>query len=132
MPDQPCPFPVQTFSSISPCDIHFVRSQATHNWFKCVKASVIVFHRKDLDTIAIDTLYKRVRATPLSRTARKKLSMMTSRTYQKPVDKWQPCAAIHTVVCSLGLSSASVSLRTNIFGGRLGQEASIDSRHIRQ
>ena len=57
--------------------------------------------------------------------------MMTSRTYQKHTTKWQPCAAMNAVVCSLGLSSASVSLRTNIFGGRLGQETSIDSRHIR-
>ena len=59
------------------------------------------------------------------------ISMMMSRTYKEPVDKWQPCAAMYTVVCSLGLSSASVSLRTNIFGGRLEQETSIDSRHIR-
>ena len=58
--------------------------------------------------------------------------MMTSRTYQKPVYKWQPCAAMYTVVCSFGLSSASVSLRTNIFGGRLGQETSIEDRQIRQ
>jgi hypothetical protein len=58
--------------------------------------------------------------------------MMMSRTNQKHSTKWQPCAAMYTVVCSLGLSSASVSLRTNIFGGSLGQEASIDSRHIRQ
>src|SRR5436190_22221409 len=90
------------------------------------------FRRKDLDTIAIDTLYKRARAITVSRTARKKLSMMTSRTNKQPVDKWQPCAAMNAVVCALGLSSTSVSLRTNIFGGRLGQETSIDSRHIRQ
>src|SRR5437870_5047365 len=90
------------------------------------------FSRKDLDTIAIDTLYKTVRAITVSRTARKKLSMMTSRTYQKHSTKWPPCAAMYAVVCSLGLSSASVSLRTNIFGGRLGQETSIDSRRIRQ
>src|SRR5947208_8571261 len=86
------------------------------------------FSRKDLDTIAIDTLYKRVRAIIVSRTARKKLSMMTSRTYQKHSTKWQPCAAMYTVVCSLGLSLSA----TNMFGGRLGQEASIDSRRIRQ
>src|SRR6266480_5426961 len=91
-----------------------------------------VFRRKYLDTIAVDTLYKRARAITVSRTARKKLSMMTSRTNKKHSTKWQPCAAMYTVVCSLGLSSASVSLRTNIFGGRLGQEASIDSRYIRQ
>jgi hypothetical protein len=57
--------------------------------------------------------------------------MMTTRTYKQQSTKWQPCAAMHAVVCSLGLSLASVSLRTNIFGGRLGQETSIDSRHIR-
>jgi len=99
---------------------------------KVIKATRTRVHRlfleKDLDTIAIDTLYKRVRASVASRTARKKLSMMTSRTNKQPVDKWQPCAAMNAVVCSLGLSLSA----TNIFGGRLGQEASIDSRHIRQ
>jgi hypothetical protein len=89
---------------------------------------VIVLSQKDLDTIAIDTLYKRVRATIALRTARKKLSMMTSRTYQKHSTKWQPCAAMNAVVCALGLSLSA----TNIFGGSLGQEASIDSRRIRQ
>src|SRR5258708_38293241 len=110
----------------------FVESQATCGNIKSIEAAAIVFRRKDLDMIATDTLDKKVRATPQSRTARKKPSMMTSRTYQKPIDKWQPCAAMYMVVCSLGPSSASVSLRTNIFGGRLGQEASIDSRRIRQ
>jgi len=62
-----------------------------------------------------------------SRTARKKLSMMTSRTYQKHSMKWQPVAVMHAVVCSLGLTLSA----TNIFGGRLGQEASIDSRNIK-
>src|SRR5882724_9194629 len=79
------------------------------------------FVEKDLDTIAIDTLYKAVRAITVSRTARKKLSMMTSRTFQKHSTKWQPCAAMNAVVCTLGVTSSSVSLRTNIFGGRLGQ-----------
>jgi hypothetical protein len=115
-----------------PGDLQFFKSQATPDWSRCVEAGVIVFHQKDLDTIAIDTLYKTVRANIVSRTARKKLSMMTSRTNKQPVDKWQPCAAMYAVVCALGLSSTSVSLRTNIFGGRLGQEASIDSRHIKQ
>jgi len=95
---------------------------------KSIEAAVIVFRRKDLDTIAIDTLYKTVRAIIVSRAARKKLSMMTSRTYKQPIDKWQPCAAMYTVVCSVGLTLSA----TNIFGGRLGQETSIDSRHIRQ
>jgi hypothetical protein len=106
--------------------------QATCDKLKGIEAPAIVFRRKDLDTIAIDTLYKRARAITVSRTARKKLSMMTSRTNKQPVDKWQPCAAMNAVGCALDLSSASVSLRTNIFGGRLGQEASIDSRYIRQ
>ncbi len=57
--------------------------------------------------------------------------MLTSRTYKEPIDKWQPSAAMYAVVCSLGLSLASVSSGTNIFGGRLGQDTSIDSRHIR-
>src|SRR5438034_8693032 len=96
-----------------------------------IRCSLNAFFEKVLDTIAIDTLYKTVRAIVVSRTARKKLSMMTSRTYKEHSTKWQPCAAMYAVVCTLGLSSASVSLRTNIFGGRLGQEASIDSRRIR-
>jgi hypothetical protein len=58
--------------------------------------------------------------------------MMTSRTYKEHSTKWQPCAAMYAVVCSLGLSLASVSLGTNIFAGRLGQETSLDSRHIKQ
>ncbi len=58
--------------------------------------------------------------------------MLTSKTYKEQSMKWQPCSAIYTVVCSLGLSLVSVSSATNIFGGRLGHETSIDSRHIRQ
>ena len=54
-------------------------------------------------------------------------SMLTSRTYKEHSTKWQPGAAIYTVVCSLGLTSSA----TNVFGGRLGQTTSIDSRHIR-
>ncbi|HYX30265.1 MAG TPA: hypothetical protein VE863_17110 [Pyrinomonadaceae bacterium] len=67
-----------------------------------------------------------------SRTARKKTSMLTTRTYKEHTTKWQPCAAMYTVVCSLGLSLASVSLGTNIFGGGLGQRPeSIDSRQTK-
>jgi hypothetical protein len=36
--------------------------QATHDYPKSIEAVVIVFCRKDLDTIAIDTLYKTIRA----------------------------------------------------------------------
>ena len=92
-----------------------------------IEHAVIVFRRKDLDTIAIDPLYKRVRAMDQSRTARKKLSMLKSRTYKEHTMKWQPCAAMYTVVCSLGLTLSA----TNSFGGRLGQETSIDSRNIK-
>jgi hypothetical protein len=102
-------------------------TQATCDKLKGIEGVAIVFHRKDLDRIAIGTLYKRVLATIGSRTARKKLSMMTSRTNKQHSTKWQPCAAMYTVVCSLGLTLSA----TNIFGGRLGQEASIDSRRIR-
>src|SRR5881394_524859 len=104
------------------------QSQATCDKLKGIEAPAIVFRRKDLDTIAIDTLYKTVRAIMVSRTARKKLSMMTSRTNKQHSTKWQPCAAMYTVVCSLGLPLSA----TNIFGGRLGQERSIDSRRIGQ
>jgi hypothetical protein len=40
----------------------FVECQATLDQQQSIEAAVIVFHRKDLDTIAIDTLYKTVRA----------------------------------------------------------------------
>jgi len=53
--------------------------------------------------------------------------MMTIRTYKQQPTKWQPRAAKYTVVCSLGLGMPLV----NIFGGRLEQATSIDSRHIR-
>jgi len=53
--------------------------------------------------------------------------MLKSRTYKEHTMKWQPCAAMHPVVCSLGMGSSAV----NIFGGRLGQETSIDSRNIK-
>src|SRR5438132_14159669 len=112
----------------SRCGRRFSRRREGHNLIRC---NQVVFE-KLLDTIVIDTLYKRVRAMIASRTVRKKLSMMTSRRNKQHSTKWQPCAAMYVVVCALGLSSASVSLRTNIFGGRLGQEASIDSRRIRQ
>jgi hypothetical protein len=54
-------------------------------------------------------------------------SMLTSRTYKEHSPKWQPCAAMYTVVCSLGLTLSA----TNIFGGRLGQEPSINSRQTK-
>src|SRR5438128_10147499 len=108
----------------SPCGRRFSRRREGHNLIRC---NQVVFE-KLLDTIVIDTLYKRVRAMIASRTVRKKLSMMTSRRNKQHSTKWQPCAAIYTIVCSLGLSLSA----TNIFGGRLGQETSIDSRRIRQ
>ena len=55
--------------------------------------------------------------------------MMTSRTYKEHSTKWQPCAAMYMAVCSLRSDACHAA---NIFDGRLGQEASIDSRHIRQ
>jgi len=53
--------------------------------------------------------------------------MLMSRTYKEHSMKWQPCAAMYAVVCSLGLTLSA----NNIFGRRLGQETSIDSRNIR-
>jgi hypothetical protein len=58
--------------------------------------------------------------------------MMMSWTYQEHTAKRQPCAGRRGVCLRMRLSLASVSLGTNIFGGRLGQETSIDSRYIRQ
>jgi len=57
--------------------------------------------------------------------------MLTSRTDKERVSKWQLGAAMYQAVYASALSLASVSLGTNIFGGRLGQEMPIDSRHIR-
>ncbi len=54
--------------------------------------------------------------------------MMTNWTFNEQTAKRQPCAVMYPVVCALGLSLSA----TNIFGSRLGQETSIDSRHIRQ
>jgi len=50
--------------------------------------------------------------------------MLTTRTYKEHSMKWQPSAAMCAVVCSLGLTLSAI----NTFGGRLGQEASINSR----
>ena len=86
------------------------------------------FFKKVLDSIAIDNLYKQVRAMSDSRTTRKKTSMMTGRINKEHSMKWQPSAAMYRVVCSLGLTLSAA----NIFGGLLGQETSIDSRRIKQ
>ncbi len=52
--------------------------------------------------------------------------MMTNWTPKEHKAKGQPYAGARGVIC-LGLGSSSV----NTFGGRLGQETSIDSRQIR-
>jgi hypothetical protein len=54
--------------------------------------------------------------------------MLTSWTFKEHTAKRQPCAAIYGAVYALRLSLSSV---INTFSGRLGQETSIDSRHIR-
>jgi hypothetical protein len=56
--------------------------------------------------------------------------MMTSRTYKEHSTKWQPRAGMYPVVCALGLGLSLSAI--NVFGDRLGQETSIDSRRIRQ
>ena len=98
---------------------------------KVIKATRTRVHRlfleKDLDTIAIDTLYKTVRAMDQSRTVRTKISMLMSRTHREDSTKWQPCAATYGSVVSLGLTLSA----TNIFGGKLGRETSIDSRQYK-
>ena len=89
--------------------------------------SQICFSQEGLDTIAIDTLYKRVRAMNDSRTARKTLSMMTSRTYKEHTAKWPTRVEMRAVCLAGGLSLSS----SNYFGARLGQPTAIDSRNIR-
>jgi hypothetical protein len=85
------------------------------------------FFEKDLDTIAIDTLYNTVRAMKILRTVRKKTSMMTSRTYKEHAAKWSTRVEMRAVCLAGGLSLSSV----NYFGARLGQPTAIDSRNIR-
>jgi hypothetical protein len=50
--------------------------------------------------------------------------MLMMTTYKEHSMKWLPRAAMCVVVCSLGLNLSAI----NMFGGRLGQETSIDSR----
>jgi hypothetical protein len=85
-----------------------------------------ILWQKDLDTIAIHTLYKTARAIAVARSVRKNL-MLKLRTHKEHSMKWQPCAALYSVVCSLGVTSSAI----NTFGGRPGQETS-DSRQYKQ
>lgn len=57
-----------------------------------------------------------------------KTSMMMSRKHNEQSMPWQPCAAMYTVVCALGLTSSA----TDNFGGRLGQESPINRRNKKQ
>jgi hypothetical protein len=75
---------------------------------------------KILDRLAIDTLYKTVRAMKGLR-AKRKTSMLMSRTHRENLMRWQRHAATYVVVCS-----------AFILGGKLGQQTSINSRNIRQ
>ena len=83
--------------------------------------------KKFLTRIAL-ILYTRWFARWTSCAREEQTSMLMSRINKEHSMKWQPCAAMYPVVCSLGLTLSA----TNIFGGRLGQETSIDSRRIRQ
>jgi hypothetical protein len=56
------------------------------------------------------------------------ISMMTIRKHNEQTMRWQPCAAIYAVVCSLGLTASA----TDDFGGRPEQgifENRRNSRH---
>ena len=53
--------------------------------------------------------------------------MLKTRTYKEHSMKWQPCAAMNRCVVTLSLTVSAI----NTFGGRLGQEASIDSRQYK-
>ena len=50
--------------------------------------------------------------------------MLKSTTYKEHSMKWQPRAATNPCVVTLDATVSAI----NMFGGRLGQEASIDSR----
>jgi len=78
-----------------------------------------------LDRNAGPVLYKATCAHEAQREGN--ISMLTTRTYKQHPTKWQPCAAMYPVVCSLGLTLSAI----DTFGGRLGQERSIDSRNLR-
>ena len=93
-----------------------------------MSASRLFFAEKILDKISRLVLYREFAQARRDAHAKEKLSMLTSWIYKEHSTKWQPRGAMRGVVCALGLSLSAV----NNFGGRLGQETSIDSRHIRQ
>jgi len=61
-------------------------------------------------------LYKAVRAERL-RGVKEQISMMNFRIHNEQTMKWQPCAAMHSLVCSLGVTASAAGN----FGGRPGQ-----------
>ena len=73
---------------------------------------------------ALATLYKKARAFKGSKNLARKDTKMMSRTYMRHTVKPQ----MRATWCGLSLSLVP----TNLFGGKLGQEQSIDSRYIRQ
>ena len=83
--------------------------------------------QKVLDRISGPTLYKTDCANDKLRVEENN-SMLMSWAYKEHSTKWQPSAAIYTVVCSLGLILSA----TDYFGGSLGQETPINRRHIKQ
>jgi hypothetical protein len=80
-----------------------------------------------LDRIAGHILYKNGCAIMSIAHREERLSMLTSWTYKEHTPKQPAYAGMGGVCLRVGLSLSSV----NIFGGRLGQETSIDSRHTR-
>ena len=56
----------------------------------------------------------------------RRIKMMTIRIHTEQTMKWQPCAAMHSLVCSLGVTRSA-----NMFGGRPGQQISEDRRNSR-
>ena len=90
-----------------------------------VNLSVNVKIKKLLDRTTGPVLYKA--ACAYEAQCEGNTSMLNTRTYKQHPTKWQPCAAMYPVVCSLGLTLSAI----NTLGGRLGQEQSIDSRNLR-
>jgi hypothetical protein len=79
--------------------------------------------QKLLDRIGGPTLYKNARAAARGG----ENQMLTSWTHKEHTTKRRPTAAMRGVCLGVQPSSSPV----NIFDGRLGQAASIDSRHLR-
>jgi hypothetical protein len=92
---------------------------------EAIEHCVRTFRRKDLTGLVVLPYTKQLARTNAH--YEEDLSMMTNWTIKKQTAEWQRFAAAYRPACALRPSSSPL----NTFGGRLGQETYIDSRHIR-